>query len=72
MVTSTSTPGSRLMLVYKENKYARRKHASCTNTHDLLDDLAGGVEIDQTLVDLKLIAIPGLGTLTARLDRERA
>ena len=36
-------------------------------TYDLLDDLAGGVEVDQTLVDLQLESIPGLGTLTARL-----
>ena len=36
-------------------------------TYDLLDDLAGGVEVDQTLVDLELVTIPGLGTLTARL-----
>lgn len=37
------------------------------STHDLLDNLAGGVEVDQTLVDLQLEAIPGLGTLTTRL-----
>ena len=36
-------------------------------THDLLDDLARGVEVDQTLVDLELVAVPSLGTLTARL-----
>lgn len=36
-------------------------------THDLLDDLAGRVEVDEALVDLELVAIPGLGTLTARL-----
>ena len=40
------------------------------NTHDLLDDLAGGVEVDEALVDLELVAIPGLGTLTARLDKK--
>lgn len=32
---------------------------------ELLDNLGGGVEIDQTLVDLHLVAVPGLGTLTA-------
>ena len=37
-------------------------------THDLLDNLAGGVQVDQTLVDLELVAIPSLGTLTARLQ----
>ena len=36
-------------------------------THDLLDNLAGGVQVDQTLVDLQLVTIPGLGTLTTRL-----
>ena len=36
-------------------------------TYDLLDDLARGVEVDQALVDLELVAVPGLGTLTARL-----
>ena len=36
-------------------------------TYDLLDDLARGVEVDQTLVDLELVAVPSLGTLTARL-----
>ena len=38
-------------------------------TYDLLDDLAGRVEVDETLVDFELIAIPGLGTFTARLRR---
>lgn len=33
---------------------------------DLLNDLRGGVEIDETLVDAHLEAIPGLGTVTAR------
>ena len=67
MVTSTSTPGSKLMLVYRNSQY---QHAAIRlYTHDLLDDLAGGVEIDETLVDLELVAIPGLGTLTARLKK---
>ena len=38
------------------------------STHNLLDDLARGVEVDQTLVDLELVTVPGLRTLTARLD----
>ena len=38
-------------------------------TYDLLDDLTGGVQVDQALVDLELVAIPGLRTLTARLAR---
>ena len=37
-------------------------------TDDLFHDLAGGVEVDEALVNLHLIAIPGLGTLTARLQ----
>ena len=43
-------------------------NAGAEGTYDLLDDLTGGVEVNQTLVDLQLIAIPGLGTLTARLE----
>lgn len=34
--------------------------------NDLLDNLGGGVEVDETLVDAHLVAVPGLGTLTAR------
>merc|ERR1739844_275139 len=33
---------------------------------DLLDDLRGRVEVDDTLVDPHLELVPGLGTLTAR------
>ena len=33
---------------------------------DLLDDLGGGVKIDDPLVDPHLEPVPGLGTLTAR------
>ncbi len=40
-------------------------------THNLLDDLAGGVQVDEALVDLELVAIPGLGTLTTRLNSRR-
>jgi len=32
----------------------------------LLDDLARGVQVNETLVHLKLVTIPGLGTLTTR------
>ena len=38
-------------------------------THDLLDNLARGVEVNQTLVDFEFVAIPGLGSLTARLEK---
>jgi hypothetical protein len=34
-------------------------------THDLLDDVGRRVEVDETLVDAHLVAVPGLGTLTA-------
>jgi hypothetical protein len=33
---------------------------------DLLDNLGGGVEVDETLVDAHLVHVPGLGTLTVR------
>ena len=33
---------------------------------DLLDDLSGGVEVDEALVDAHLVCVPSLGTLTAR------
>ena len=45
------------------------KEADQQGTHDLLDDLAGGVQVNETLVDLELVAVPGLGTLTARLNQ---
>lgn len=41
------------------------------HTHNLLDDLAGGVQVNKALVHLELVTIPGLGTLTTRLG-ERA
>lgn len=33
---------------------------------DLLDDLGGGVQVDEALVNAHLVGVPGLGTLTAR------
>lgn len=42
------------------------------DTHNLLDNLAGRVEVNESLVDLHLIAIPGLRTLTARLSKSCA
>jgi hypothetical protein len=36
-------------------------------TYNLLHDLAGGVEVDQALVDLELKGIPSLRTFTTRL-----
>ena len=43
-----------------------RDRRQTPGTYDLLDNLAGGVEVDETLVDLELVAVPGLGALTAR------
>lgn len=37
-------------------------------THNLLHNLARRVKVDETLVNLELVAVPRLGTLTARLD----
>lgn len=34
---------------------------------DLLDDLGRGSQVDEALVDAHLVAIPGLGSLSARL-----
>lgn len=67
MVTSTSTPGSKLMLVCGKKKSQSTKGWSDRGIYDLLDDLTGGVEINETLVDLELVTVPGLRTLTARL-----
>lgn len=33
---------------------------------DLLDNLGGRVQVDQSLVDSHLVGVPGLGTLTVR------
>jgi len=33
--------------------------------NDLLDNLSRGSQVDQALVDAHLVAVPGLGTLTA-------
>lgn len=40
-------------------------------TYDLLHNLAGRVQIDQTLVDLELVTVPGLRTLTTRLNTKK-
>ena len=67
MVTSTSTPGSKLMLVWR-SRMRWSPLEDCESTYDLLDNLARGVQVDETLVDLELVAVPGLRTLTARLE----
>lgn len=40
------------------------------SAHNLLDNLARGVQINETLVYFEFVTIPGLGTLTARLAKE--
>lgn len=40
-------------------------NASLDVDDDLLDDLGGGSQVDEALVDAHLEAVPGLGTLTA-------
>jgi hypothetical protein len=40
--------------------YEKRKG----KTYDLLDNLGGGVQVDETLVDPHLESVPSLGTLT--------
>lgn len=37
-----------------------------TVDNDGLDNLGGGVQVDEALVDAQLEHVPGLGTLTAR------
>ena len=39
--------------------------------YNLLDDLAGGVQVDEALVDLQLKTIPSLGAFTTRLATEK-
>jgi hypothetical protein len=72
MVTSTSTPGSKLMLVWDTRIGPQAKGGwEKKGTHDLLDNLARGMEVNQTLVDFEFVTIPGLGSLTTRLEREK-
>jgi len=40
--------------------------------HDLFNNLTRGVEVNETLVDFEFVTVPGLGTLTARLGKERS
>jgi hypothetical protein len=71
MVTSTSTPDSMDMEVCERRgrvrKWRERKERKRKTTHDLLDNLSGGLEVNEALVDLHLEAVPGLGSLSARL-----
>lgn len=39
-------------------------------TYNLLDDLAGGMQVDEALVHLELIAIPSLRTFTTGLQND--
>ena len=54
----------------RESKLKNSRNKKESETDDLFHDLAGGVEVDEALVNLHLIAIPGLGTLTARLEKD--
>lgn len=79
MVTSTSTPGSSEMEVWMSIGIVRSSAPSSLHsmrraekaTHNLLDDLAGGFQVDQALVDVELEVIPRLGTFTTRLRGAR-
>jgi hypothetical protein len=57
------------MLVWNTRIKPRANGRSRNDTHNLLDNLARGVEVDQTLVDFEFVAVPGLGSLTTRLER---
>ena len=37
--------------------------------HDLFDNLARGVQINEALVDFEFVTVPSLGALTARLEK---
>ena len=54
----------------RESKLKNSRNKKESETDDLFHDLTGGVEVDEALVNLHLIAIPGLGTLTARLKKD--
>lgn len=61
-------------ILHPENKYIclRRDGDLDLNTRlqtdrcNLLDNLAGRVEVNKALVNLELVAVPGLGTFTTR------
>jgi len=40
-------------------------------THDLLNDLGRGVQVNEPLVDLHLESVPGLGSLSTRTAQEK-
>lgn len=49
------------------DSYLKKKSNSIEEIYyDLFDDFRGTVQIDDSLVNAHLIAIPGLGALTAR------
>jgi hypothetical protein len=72
MVTSTSTPGSKLILVWWVCKTNVKRGGLEEKAHNLFDNLTRGVEINETLVDFEFITVPCFGTLTARLGKERS
>ena len=50
-------------------KISREYPIHSVTTNDLFDDLARGVQVDETFVDFELVTIPGFRSLTARLWR---
>lgn len=59
MVTSTSTPGSKLMDVWEMSFREAATHNKDL-PYDLLDNLTGRVKVNETFVDLEFITVPGL------------
>jgi len=41
------------------------------NTDNLLDNFTGGMQVDQTFMNLELVTIPCLGTFTTRLKKKK-
>ena len=61
------SPGSLLEKTYRLTSNSNLNlNTSLDVDNDLLDNLGGGVEVDETLVDLHLEHVPGLGALTTR------
>lgn len=68
-----STPGSQFCFIFGSRCASRclssngnlNLDASLDVDDDLLDDLGGGSQVNEALVDAHLVRVPGLGTLTA-------
>jgi hypothetical protein len=46
-----------------------KKGGKREKAHDLFDNLARGVQINEALVDFEFVTVPSLGALTARLEK---